>query len=393
LSTNDVILVALLVAIPAALLWGIFLVRRGRPGRPARARLGIPAALRPGQPDEVLEGKRLERILTWGFIVTLALAIFIPAYWLPETQRQTAFQDKMDQASVERGKVIFQPPEQLPPNADPLQFKKVEKSLSLGMGCANCHGGDASGGQNVFTDPVTGNKVVYKVPPLNNVFQRWDEDTVRFTIEQGRPGTDMPTWGVDYGGPMTEMMVNDVIAYLHSLPGNQPGAAPPLPASCSHLPKTSTTPSPTPSSGGNGGGGSATPTPSQTEGPFGERKPQTKVSAQVMNCGKSIFMARCAVCHGPQGQGKQDTREVPLPGTGVPGVPLAKGPVWYQGMALWHGDVQHLTETEHFFTIVNGRRFAFMPPWGESPAQGIPVPPNPLSDDQINAVMQYERTL
>jgi mono/diheme cytochrome c family protein len=104
-------------------------------------------------------------------------------------------------------------------------------------------------------------------------------------------------------------------------------------------------------------------------------------------------MARCAVCHGPQGQGKQDPTLVALPGTGVPGIPLQKGPVWYQGMALWHGDVQHLSESEHFFTIVNGRRFAFMPPWGESPAQGIPVPPNPLSDDQINAVMQYERTL
>jgi mono/diheme cytochrome c family protein len=387
-STNDVILVALLVAVPAALLWGIFLVRRGRSGRPARPRLGIPAALRPGQPDGVLEGKRLERILTWGFIVTLALAIFIPAYWLPETQRQVAFQDKMNQASIERGKIIFQPPGQLPPNANPIQFKKVEKSLSLGMGCANCHGGDASGGQNVFTDPVTGNKVVYTVPPLNNVFQRWDEDTVRFTIEEGRPGTDMPTWGVNYGGPMTEMMIDDVIAYLHSLPGNQPGAVPPLPASCNHLPKTSTTPSPTPSSGGK-----AAPSPSPTAGPFGERKPQTKVSAQVMNCGKGIFMARCAVCHGPQGQGKQDTKQVALPGTGVPGVPLQKGPVWYQGMALWHGDVRHLTESEHFFTIVNGRRFAFMPPWGQSPAQGIPVPPNPLSDDQINAVMQYERTL
>jgi mono/diheme cytochrome c family protein len=395
-STNDVILVAIVVMVPTALLWAIFLVRRGRPGQPARPRIGIPRALRPGQPDEVLEGKRLERILTWGFIVTLALAIFIPAYWLPETQRQTAYQDKLNEASVERGSIIFKPPGVLPPNADPLQFKKVEKSLSLGMGCANCHGAGGAGGQNVFTDPVTGSKVVYKVPPLNNVFQRWDEDTVRFTIEQGRPGTDMPTWGVLYGGPMTEMMINDVIAYLHSLPGNQPGAAPPLPSSCSHLPKTSLTPSPSPSSSGGGGAAAKAnkPKPAASTGPFGEGKPkQAKVSPQVLDCGKGIFMARCAVCHGPEGQGKQDSTLVALPGTGVPGIPLQKGPVWYQGMALWHGNVQHLTESEHFFTIVNGRRFAFMPPWGESPAQGIPVPPNPLSDDQINAVMQYERTL
>jgi mono/diheme cytochrome c family protein len=387
-STNDVLLVALVVAVPTILLWGIFLVRRGHGS--SRPTLGIPRALRPGQPDEVLEGKRLERILTWGFIATLGLAIFIPAYWLPETQRQAAYAKKLDDASIERGKVIFQPPGQLPPNADPIQFKAVEKQLSLGMGCANCHGGHAEGGQNVFTDPVTNTKVIYKVPPLNNVFQRWDEDTVRFTIEQGRPGTDMPTWGVQYGGPMTEMMIDDVIAYLHSLPGNQPGAEKPLPSSCSNLPKTSLSPSPSASAGKNG----QKPKPVPSTGPLGQGRPkQPKVSPQVMDCGKGIFMARCAVCHGPQGQGKQDTKLSPLPGTGVAGVPLAKGPVWYQGMALWHGDVRHLPENLHYFTIVNGRRFAFMPPWGESPAQGIPVPPNPLTDDQINAVMQYERTL
>jgi hypothetical protein len=59
--------------------------------------------------------------------------------------------------------------------------------------------------------------------------------------------------------------------------------------------------------------------------------------------------------------------------------------------------VRHLAKEQgrdsHFFTIVNGRRFAFMPPFGEAPAQGIPLPPNPLTDDQIRAVMEYERTL
>jgi hypothetical protein len=186
---------------------------------------------------------------------------------------------------------------------------------------------------------------------------------------------------------MTEMMIDDVIAYLHSLPGNQPGAAEPLPSSCDNLPKTSTTASPS-------GGGGATPAPAATTGPFGQSKPgQTKVSPQVIKCGKGIFMARCAVCHGPQGQGKEDAKLVDLPGTGVPGIPLQRGPEWYQGLALWHGDAKHLPENLHYFTIVNGRRFAWMPPWGESPAQGVPVPPNPLTDDQINAVMQYERTL
>jgi len=66
---------------------------------------------------------------------------------------------------------------------------------------------------------------------------------------------------------------------------------------------------------------------------------------------------------------------------------------WYQGMALWKGDVGHLSEELHFTTIMNGRRFAFMPTWGEAPAQGIVPPTYPLSDAQIRAVMAYERSL
>jgi mono/diheme cytochrome c family protein len=91
--------------------------------------------------------------------------------------------------------------------------------------------------------------------------------------------------------------------------------------------------------------------------------------------GQQIFEARCAVCHGPEGQGKEDDG------------------LWYPGMALWQGDVQHLTEEQHRWTIEGGRRFAFMPQFSESPAQGIPVPPFPLTPEQIEAVMDYERSL
>lgn len=336
MNKNELITILVAVVVPAAALWSIFVIRTGRPGRAPRARLGIPQALRPGQPDEVLEGPRLERIQVWGLIATLVLAIFIPVYWLEDPTTQTAFASKFSDASVERGGVIFQPPGVLLPNADPLQFKSVEKSISLGMGCSNCHGDKGVGGVNQFKDPITGKNVVYHVPPLNNVFTRWDDEVVQFTIERGRPGTDMPTWGVQYGGPMTAQMVADVMAYLHSLPDNQ--TAPALPANAT---------------------------------------------------GAQIFAARCAVCHGPKGQGKEDTTEVPLPTSTE--TPPETGPVWYQGMALWKGDVRHLTAEQHLFTIINGRRFAFMPAFGKTPAQGIPAPPYPLTNDQIKAVMKYER--
>ncbi len=109
----------------------------------------------------------------------------------------------------------------------------------------------------------------------------------------------------------------------------------------------------------------------------------------MISCGQEIFEARCAVCHGPEGQGKEGTQTVEMEIEGE----TIDAPIWYQGMALWKGDVRHLTEREHEYTIRNGRRFAFMPQFAEAPAQGIPVPPYPLTDAQIEAVMAYERTL
>jgi mono/diheme cytochrome c family protein len=215
------------------------------------------------------------------------------------------------------------------------------------MGCANCHGAaqgatdgkldpiteaTAGGGNFKFTPPGSSKKVLYTAPPLNTVFTRWDEEVVRFTIERGRPGTDMPAWGVEYGGPMTQQMIDDVMAWLKTLPGNQ-------------------------------------------SAPEGVSDACEKPSpGQLQSCGKEIFAARCAVCHGPEGQGKESSP-------------------WYQGMALWKGDVRHLNGQQHYTTILNGRRFAYMPAFGESPSQGIPAPPYPLTGKQIKAVMAYERTL
>ena len=204
----------------------------------------------------------------------------------------------------------------------------------------------AGGGTAQRIDPATGEGLVWPAPPLNTVFHRWDEEIVKFTIERGRPGTPMPAWGVEFGGPMTEQMVQDVMAWLKSIQLPPPE----LPEAC------------------NDG-----------------------LADDALSCssGKEIFEARCAVCHGPKGQGKEDERKYPDPLD----ADEPKKPIWYQGMALWKGDVRHLDKNLHYYTIQNGRRYAFMPPFGEAPAQGIPVNPYPLSDAQIKAVMTYERGL
>ena len=310
--------------------------------------LGIPRAMRPGQPDATLEGPRLERVLVGGLVFVLALAFFIPVYWLPEASRQAGFEERFAEESITRGRLIFQKAPLLDEDADPVVFKEQEKEIALGMGCANCHGGvsedipreDWAGGglsNPAYIDPNTGGEIQYTAPPLQNVFTRWDEEIVRFTIERGRPGTPMPTWGVEYGGPMTSQMVDDVMAFLHTLPGNN-------------------------------------------NPPEGISENCAKPSKQqATQCGKEIFDARCAVCHGPKGQGKEAAGTIDDP--------------WYQGLALWKGDVRHLNKFNHRFTIVGGRRFGFMPQFAETPPQGVPAPPYPLNDAQIDAVMKYERGL
>lgn len=361
MSTSDVLTILLVVMVPAALLWAVFIARTGRPGGPRRLKLGIPVALRPGQPDDVLENRRLDRLLTWGLIATLASAVFIPIYWLPEAERQEAFQERFDHEAVERGELIFAVAPPLDPDVSAAEFKEEEKAISLGQACANCHGGDASGGlaNPAYRDPVSGRTVAYRAPPLNNVFQRWDEEVVRFTIERGRPGTPMPAWSVEYGGSMTTQMITDVIAWLKTLPGNQE------------------------------------PPPSISEACT------TPEESQYMSCGQEIFEARCAVCHGEQGQGKEaQGTDASLDINNSPEV-TPRGLViddeisdpWFPGMALWKGDVRHLDFDLHVTTVRNGRRFAFMPAFAEVPAPGIPAPPYPLTDEQIMAVVTYERSL
>lgn len=366
MSTSDIWLIALVVLVPAIVLWMIFLARSGRPGKP-RIVLGIPRALRPGSPDEVLEGPRLERVMVGGLVATAALAVFVPMYWLPEADRQEAFTERQAETSVENGQIIFSEPPPTEEDADPSAFKEHEKGIALSQNCQLCHGPAqaedpaqlAAGGAAPWQEPLTGQNVSYNAPPLQNVFTRWDEEIVEFTIKRGRPGTPMPAWGTEYGGPMTDQMVEDVIAWLKTLPGNN---APPTDA---------------PGPDGN-------PVSEGCENPAEE---------DMMSCGEEIFAVRCAVCHGPEGQGKENekkTGSIPDPLDDEKTVPV---PYWYQGQALWKGDVRHLSEDQHFFTIVNGRRFSFMPAFGEAPPQGTPIPPYPLTDKQIQAVMTYERSL
>lgn len=194
-------------------------------GRPRRTRReGPPTNFSTGDPDSVLEGKRLQRVLIWGVASTIFVAGFLAVYFLVEPFRQEAYSEHFAQKSIERGEEIY--------------FEEAN--------CAQCHGGDGSGGF-AATNPD------WPAPPLDNVFYRYTRDEVKQIIEQGRQGTPMPAWAVDFGGPLNEQKINDVLNYLEEI-----------------------------------------------EVPEGEKFEL----AEDVTDGEEVFARKCAVCHGPDAGGQ-----------------------------------------------------------------------------------------
>ena len=176
----------------------------------------IPPALRPGDTDDVLESSRLTSITRWGMIIAIFFAVFLFFYMISDPSRRLSKEKKFDEVSLERGEKYYAL------RTDP---KTGEENLS-GKECARCHGVDAEGGTNNWLNPNTGVTQEVQVPDLEGVFGRYEEppegykDAREFiyeTIERGRPGTDMPTWGNKYGGPLNEQEINDIVNWLESI--------------------------------------------------------------------------------------------------------------------------------------------------------------------------------
>lgn len=190
----------------------------------------VPAALRPGDTDDVLESDRLGSIIRWGAITTIALAIFLPTYWLQEAGERRSTEDEFIQHSVDRGRYYFAMRE------DPVTGNLPPKGTGHPAGepfeCARCHGSNLEGGTNEFVDPNTNERRTVAVPELKHVFARYEKppagyrdarEFIKTTIERGRTdgvlgvGYDMPTWGNEYGGPLTDQLIEDLVNYIESV--------------------------------------------------------------------------------------------------------------------------------------------------------------------------------
>lgn len=192
----------------------------------------VPPALRPGDTDDVLESDRLPNIQRWGFAAVALMAVFLPVYWLQENGERLSKEASFLEQSIDRGAYYFAMRE------DPETGQPPSKGSSHPAGepfeCARCHGSNLEGGTNEFVDPNTGERRQVAVPELRNIFARYERppagyrdarEYITTVIERGRTdgvlgvGYDMPTWGNEYGGPLTEQLIEDLVNYIESVQG------------------------------------------------------------------------------------------------------------------------------------------------------------------------------
>ena len=150
--------------------------------------------------DDELEGRKLDRALTWGLLTLAVSGIGLPLYWLNEPGRQSGAEEEFENVFVRRGQRLYEE-----------EFQ-----------CVNCHGPEGAGGVAPYSvsnsDGEFVAQVQWRAPALNTVLLRFSEEEVTFIINYGRPFSPMAAWGVASGqGPLNEQQVQNLVAYLESI--------------------------------------------------------------------------------------------------------------------------------------------------------------------------------
>ncbi|MGH2727590.1 MAG: c-type cytochrome [Actinomycetota bacterium] len=208
-------------------------------GGPRTRKGEVPSGFRPGPSDAELERGVLDKWVAYATVSTVFMAVFLPVYWLREPTRLNLKENQFLKESIARGEETFGP-------ASPDSLRA--------LGCAECHGLAGSGGQRKFT--IVDRQVAYAEPPLMLAFARYNaagrsnDEVIRLlrdAIERGRPGTPMPTWSLEFGGPLNSQAIDDIMNYIKSI--------------------------------------QVRPAP---------------IAGSAATDGEQIFLANCAICHSPQ---------------------------------------------------------------------------------------------
>jgi mono/diheme cytochrome c family protein len=205
LAANVTRNVGLLIFVVLTLAWILYWIINNRKARPeVGSEIELAPNRKPYFTDEEMEGPRLLRTQMVAVGALVIVAVALPLYWLHEPSRQAGAVADYNAKFANWGSKDFAP------------------TASGGFNCAGCHGGmNATGGVAAYTvtDPHTGEvqAVNWKAPALNTVLYRFSTDEVTFILQYGRPYSPMSAWGSLGGGPMTDQQISDIIEYLKSI--------------------------------------------------------------------------------------------------------------------------------------------------------------------------------
>lgn len=194
-------LVILFFSFVIAITFGLVNLRQGR--KEVGSEIELAPNRKPYLTDGELEGRKLDRTLSFGLVGLFVLGIGLPLYWLQEPSRQEGAAERISDEFVSRGKAMYATTEE------------------GGYNCAFCHGPDGGGGATPFTITDAEGRfvkeVTWKGPALNRIFDRYNRDEIRYVLEYGRLATPMPAWGAKGGGPLTEQKIQELIDYIETL--------------------------------------------------------------------------------------------------------------------------------------------------------------------------------
>jgi mono/diheme cytochrome c family protein len=87
-------------------------------------------------------------------------------------------------------------------------YEQIGKDL-FATNCASCHGKDAKGGSAPVLD-------------AKQFLSATTDDQIHGIVSGGISGTEMPAWGLAFGGTMTDEQIQQITTYLRSLQPHAP---------------------------------------------------------------------------------------------------------------------------------------------------------------------------
>jgi mono/diheme cytochrome c family protein len=127
----------------------------------------------------------LRRWQTTGVAVFMLLVLAFPIYKLTERSRLDQALRQQQAAQLSLGGQLW------------------------GLNCASCHGDQ---GQGVDAPALNSKEFLAAV----------SDEQMAGIVRGGIPGSEMPAWLSDYGGPLTEQQIEAVVAFVRSWQPNAP---------------------------------------------------------------------------------------------------------------------------------------------------------------------------